>query len=1150
MNKVDLNIPDGPQSKIPTTTPDRSGIFGFISEYRKNKQKQEPLKLNFNGDLQSAIKTQFSGGRRYQSASTNLILQGIPKPEAEDVAFRVVTGRSPKKIDFLGKDRADFIDSGIANSTKYTVADSLVNSLVGHITGSVKEVAGGARKLFLPTKREILAQIEEEKGQSLKDSPELRQEIMKRIGPAVDTASADASFDEFLDASVIAPDAGVSGSVKRISGRLISELAQNVSKGSVKTRLAGLFRFADDSLLDEAAETISGTKSTAKINSTLKKLEIDSTPGRSKQPRGSGQRANEELDRMFDRKPDRKQQLKERAQKINAEVSEDWADRFATIRRFENAVAARTGIDIDMADSAYAASRLFQGLDGRIQNQLEDLGAVIRTVGNFGSKEIRNLAKFLANSRMSERAARGFDNPSGITKKEADAAMDLLRTPEIEQAQVKIKEVTDDLLEQAYEGGLISKEAFDSIKANNQNYIPFRVLADLGEAVENGTSPTGFSMSKQDVIQSLKGTERDIEDPLETLIEKIIQTNRAVERNKVAQKVARIADIPEMSEEIFKHKAGERIAKGNATFDVFENGQKVTYQAPEDVVAAMKNLTAKQTDMVTSMLAKANEVFKGGVTTFNIAFQIPNMIIDFFDAMLIARNRINLIDWAKGFASAVGKGKLYKQWREDGGAFSTYVSQARSNKMNLQKVTEGTAKRTVKTIANPIRLLEWMGSVAEETNRLAVYSKALKKGETRQFAAYDSRQASVDFARYGTKMKVVNQLIPFINARLQSTLNLARVATERPARTSLRLAFLVGAPTVATYLYNREFPEYYDIPQWEKDANFILMTGTWQDSEGNTMPAYVKIPKGHIGRLVANPIENFMVFQDSGDGTEWDKLALQTLSNLSPIDIARDGELSTAATLNSILPPIIKTPAEVQLANKSYFTGRSIVPRNRENASSENQFRDDTSALAKDVGQTQLAKSLGLSPAGFDQYVSGLLGQVGSNVVQLIDTARGKGVWMDETKDKDDRMSKIPVVSRFIGYRGGAKDQDAWEQVEQLQREAADSSVADEETAKDIYEAIRTGKGGVGEIIKDYEQQGMMTDGVRRRIRDYVRNEQMSRPEQSIKRLPTEQRARYVKSLIEDNPPDLAIQLKQLEQKGILTESVKDDLRLLYRTGQ
>lgn len=1014
------------------------------------------------------------------------------------------------------------------------------------IFGKVASALGATRRFLAPSREETFEDIQQREQQSLIPTGEVVRQIALENSPfSIESqlddetldkiASYPEQFTNFLNATTIEPDFGASGVIRRVARKQARPTAArgiwNRFFGPKTDPRINMVRQATDETVEniDVQRIINNAKTTRGVVTGTAKT--------------SGEEAVEKVGKMFnDQQPTIKkaaEDARKKGSKFYNEVRTNWTDRFTPWNNLVKKIETTIGKKVDFKKDPYVAARLYQGVNGKIQNILDELGGNIRKVGKFGSTNQQQLSQYLALRRMEERAARGIKNPQNITQQAAKDGADLLETPVIKEAADGIKQITDDLLDQSLDSGLISRAAYDSIKKNNQNYIPFDVIEHMADDAERGLNTVGgFSVSEQNVVKALQGTDKDVAEPLEALTRKIVNTVRSVERNKVTRKLAELSEMEGVTD-VKKVTEDTPLEKGNAIFHVFEDGQRVTYQAPKDVVEVGKGLNAEEADIITRAFGKSSEIFRGGVTTFNIAFQIPNMVIDLADAMLIAKNRINIFDFARGFASAVGKGKLYKQWREDGGAFSTYVSQAKNARLTAKEVSRGTAKKTINTIMNPLRLLEWMGSVAEESNRLAIYSRALRNGEDRMFAAYDSRQATVDFARYGSHMKVANQLVPFLNARLQGSLNLIRVAKERPERLALRMAFLVGAPTIATYLHNRQYPEYYDIDQWEKDANFIIVYGTYKDENGDSKPKYVKIPKGHIGRMFANPTENFMTMQDGIDAQDWDRLAIDTASNFSPVSFARDGEFSSTAALNSVLPPIVKTPVEFNL-NRSLFTDQNIVPRRLEDASPENQIDDDTSKLAQDLGQL-----LGLSPIGLDHYVSGLLGQVGGQFVEVVDLARGESQFIDTDKTTEEKLTKAPITSRFIGMGGSSQSRGGFELVEDLKTEAADRRLEEEAIAKDIYETVSVGGAGLSEILKDYKDQGMLTPGVVRRVKQYRReaDQNISSLEAYAKTLPTRERAKYIMQTLNETDPDLRPRLMHDYQKaGLLTTQVKRDL--------
>jgi hypothetical protein len=74
------------------------------------------------------------------------------------------------------------------------------------------------------------------------------------------------------------------------------------------------------------------------------------------------------------------------------------------------------------------------------------------------------------------------------------------------------------------------------------------------------------------------------------------------------------------------------------------------------------------------------------------------------------------------------------------------------------------------------------------------------------------------------------------------------------------------------------------------------------------------------------------------------------------------------------IPQIMKPAIEAGLG-KSFYTGRDILSAREKELLPEEQFRANTSELAKGIGKT-----LGISPIVFEQLVSGYTGTYGSCV--------------------------------------------------------------------------------------------------------------------------------------------------------------------------
>ena len=94
--------------------------------------------------------------------------------------------------------------------------------------------------------------------------------------------------------------------------------------------------------------------------------------------------------------------------------------------------------------------------------------------------------------------------------------------------------------------GMISRELYEDIKAKNQFYIPFkRLLEDLDDYVAANAGGAGV---KGKVIHKIKGSEKQILDPLEMLIEMAYKANFAYARNRVYRGLYILAKYAEMED--------------------------------------------------------------------------------------------------------------------------------------------------------------------------------------------------------------------------------------------------------------------------------------------------------------------------------------------------------------------------------------------------------------------------------------------------------------------------------------------------------------------------------------------------------------------------------------------------------------------------
>ena len=284
---------------------------------------------------------------------------------------------------------------------------------------------------------------------------------------------------------------------------------------------------------------------------------------------------------------------------------------------------------------------------------------------------------------------------------------------------------------------------------------------------------------------------------------------------------------------------------------------------------------------------------------------------------------------------------------------------------------------------------------------------------------------TVDFARAGTIARLFNMWVPFLNARAQGTLVMGKALLSKesfmtnPSLSAFNIATMIGIPAYAAYAWNRRhFSDLYDqIPDAEKERNFIIVKGAKEDRNGNMAPHYVKIPKGEAGEIFANPIEAFLDWAYKNQRPDVLKMGLQALSDISPVSFEQEGEIAPGRFISGFLPPPMRAGLEVAF-NKNFYFGSEVVPQALQDVATKSlQYTERTPKSL-----VWLGNKTGLSPMQMEHF---LRASFGGGVYQVIDPF-----------NLDDRLQEAVVQTR-----GGAFAQEVFRFREEFRGEKADLRV-------------------------------------------------------------------------------------------------------------
>lgn len=681
------------------------------------------------------------------------------------------------------------------------------------------------------------------------------------------------------------------------------------------------------------------------------------------------------------------------------------ADRFADVNRLAGPAAEE-------------AVALFQGRAGAAQLRVtEALAPVYETLGSDTLVDPLNAYVKLQRDREVALAKGGARKASagGIGAAQADAGLAYLERqvgPQawtlIQQADQLRQRALDTLLDDKVAVGLVDPGVAARLKAAYPHYNPTTVLKYLDEGASFARG-TGRVLNQQwNTMRRLaeEGASSDTEKPLLSAARAIVEGDIAIRRNQAVQSIIEGLVSRGLATKInpVRLKTGPRIGAPPGTMttiatrivgDVpgtlsfFENGKQVFYTVPPEVEKAAKNLDPISLGVLGKIGRVLNAPLRAGATTLSPAFLLTNAIADFITTF-VREGAGTAARIPKGYLSAARRDDTSRAFIRAGGSMESYFQRDPANVEKLIQETGGilvkgpvswrTLLKAGKDLATlqPIRRV---GEIVEAGPRLATFERHLARGESPTRAALAGRRVTVDFGRGGQAVQAANSWVLFLNARVQGTLNMGRTLRDNPA-SRWRLAGL-SALAASTYAWNRQFPEYADVPDYLKDTHaIILLPGSEKAPSG---PGYEKL------HFIAIPLREWSVFAsplrklfDQQDDRTWGEFSASLLRSVTPIS----GE-SAAAGVASAIPAPLRTPLEAQV-NQRFFSGLPIVSRKYEGLPPSEQYDARTSELSKRLATSDLPLVGNRSPKGLDFVIAENLGGLGHALTGAADTVLGK----------------------------------------------------------------------------------------------------------------------------------------------------------------
>lgn len=664
--------------------------------------------------------------------------------------------------------------------------------------------------------------------------------------------------------------------------------------------------------------------------------------------------------------------------KAMGEVYTKLVDELNPLKDLVEQVERETGEKISFDDNPYMQAWLARGWVGKAEALIEHgvpeykIPAFKDILKDIGKNEHKDFSAYLV-------ALHDLDlhkNKQKATFEYTEDAAVLGRHAGNERFQKAAKEIykyQDYLLKMLVKEGMLTAKAYHTMRKMYPHYIPFfRDMSDVG--MQSFLSGGKGFIDVSSPVKRLKGSTRDIIDPLESIIKNTFQFYNAVERNHVGRTFAKLADKKGVGQ-IVERVKGDK-AKTDNTFNVWENGEKVTYETTPELIETMRMLDKEQSSMIMKVLSYPANWLRAGAT-LSPEFILRNPVRDMIGAAIYSKHGfIPIVDTFKGLSMYLKKGQAYWEYKKSGAAHAAMVSLDRDYLGGqLRDIMKRESKFT-KLIKNPIEALRAMSEATEMATRLAEYDNA-RKGYTglgnRLFgkerkplsareAALESRDITLDFSRRGTNTKKANQVIAFFNATIQGADKMARAFKEDPRGMTVKTMLYITLPSVMLWYMNKDDERYQEIPQWEKDTFWII------PGKENMY----KIPK---------PFEAGVLF-----GTAFERM-------LQYMDDEKNGRKGVGfkgfgeRVFDSFAPSFMPTamiPIVEATTNYSLFRQRDIIPQSQENLPARLQYGANTSEVAKFVGD-----KINVSPYIVDNTIRGYGGGLAGLGLSGIDAVSG-----------------------------------------------------------------------------------------------------------------------------------------------------------------
>lgn len=895
------------------------------------------------------------------------------------------------------KDFADFWDR--SNAVLY---DTLKQATVGAATGGAGLIAGKA-----------LGPVASE---AVKNTGKMVSEVTTMVGVGKAIEGEVPNADDFIDAAILV---GGLHAVSKV-GKYRTVYEKTGIKPEKVAELAETDATIKQDLLSDNIQLPRGLEPLVeKPNPDMTKIEVAPTAEPAPAPTYT-----EAQQKILSKIGTKAEKTKERYS-FNKFYT-DFVDKLDPLKQAETESLGREGSkNLSATESPYKQARLVNDYKSKAKAVFEhgtfDFNDPTKVTGKSLNKiiephlnDLEGFKAYIVADRAIELEGRGIK--SGF---DVEAAKQVVKEGKAKygEASDRLIKLNHEMLRYLKDAGRLDQNTYEAILSKNQRYTSgfSRILDD----VESG----GTGSAK--LLKEIKGSDLAIEDPLITTVKNVERVFKLAEVNRARKTFVDFAN--KNAPDLLTKVDGRPGIEGKNEFTVWEDGKRSTYETDPGIAKTLKELDGNvpAQNFLIKMMRFFTSVKRFGIT-MTPDFIISNGIRDFITSgtfSTTSRGPFSMAsDQLVAIGDIIGKKDSYYQWLKSGGSNGAFFEiDNRYIKNEIFKLDEQTGfiSKAHNLIKKPLDFMEVAANLVESAPRLAEFKRTLNKTGDIRSAGFAAREITVDFQRIGAKMSALNAITAFQNVSIQGLDRTVRAVKDNPTEVGSKVAAYIVAPSVLLWYANHNDERYKEIPRWEKDTYWHIITDDWVDAtpdELSGFPPYLisedgtKVNKGTIYRI-KKPQELGLV----GSAVE---RTLEMFFSQNPDAVKDFDETIRNLVTPSLIPDALVPPLE-HMTNQSFFTGRPIVPGYLEKELPYAQYTDYTSETAKALGKLisyipKQKEAEGLSPMEIENYIRGWSGTLGMYAVQISDAALIKsGIAKDPVKPAW-TVADIPAVKTFV----------------------------------------------------------------------------------------------------------------------------------------